>query len=94
MIYSISQYVQITYLDWRYWITVLFQIGFYPVGRRERDMECNIGTSAKYCAISGMCGLQIKDRIPKEDTMDDWKTNIDGMNLSGKSERGEYASDY
>ena len=44
--------------------------------------------------IAGMCGLQIKDRIPKEDTMDDWKMNIDGMNLSGKSERGEYASDY
>jgi len=32
--------------------------------------------------------------IPKEDTMDDWKTNIDEMNLSGKSERGGYASDY
>lgn len=26
--------------------------------------------------------------------MDDWKTNIDEMNLSGTSERGGYASDY
>lgn len=58
------------------------------MGRREGNGECNIGISAGYCSIVGMCGLKSKFGIPNDDTTDDWKTNIDKMNLSGKAKRG------
>jgi hypothetical protein len=84
-------------MDWRYWVTVLhiygrplFKIRFYPVGRREGDMQFNIRVSVEY-DISNipMCadrtyGLEILDHGATYIR----KTTIQDMILSGGSKRG------
>ena len=67
-----------------------FKIQFYPVGRREGDMQFNIQVSVEYDIFNiPMCadrtyGLGILDHGATYI----WKTTIQNMILSGGSKRG------